>query len=167
VTNRAIVIFPTAALDAIEALRSRYDSLATFIPAHITLVFPFESTIPSDGLRRHVESVAASAPPFPVVLGGFSGDGAEYLFLNVQTGNDEIVSLHDRLYSGMLAPYLSSQHTFAPHLTVGRGFADAQELANALADASRFTQSIVGSVDELAVFDLDAGRIEFVVDLGR
>ena len=51
--------------------------------------------------------------------------------VNVKHGNDELVALHDLLYGGPLAQYLSTEHTFVPHLTVGR-IADKLEWREAL-----------------------------------
>ena len=40
--------------------------------------------------------------PFNIVLKGVTGSEEEYLFLNVKVGNDQIIELHDKLYSGLL-----------------------------------------------------------------
>jgi 2'-5' RNA ligase len=49
-----------------------------------------------------------------------TGHEGEYLFLNVKEGNDRLIALHDCLYSDLLSPFLLAEHTFVPHLTVGR-----------------------------------------------
>ncbi len=119
--RRAIVIFPEcAALPAIEALRAVHDPLARRIPAHLTLVFPFESTIATPDLVDHLHAVTSAVEPFAITLHSVTGSDDEYLFLNVKRGNDTLISLHDRLYSGPLAPFLSPVHVYVPHLTVGR-----------------------------------------------
>ncbi len=119
--RRAIVIFPEcAALPAIEALRAAHDPLARRIPAHLTLVFPFESTIATPDLVDHLHAVTSAVEPFAITLHSVTGSDDEYLFLNVKRGNDTLIALHDRLYTGLLAPFLSPVHTYVPHLTVGR-----------------------------------------------
>jgi 2'-5' RNA ligase len=40
--------------------------------------------------------------------------------LNIGRGNDEVMQLHDVLYSGALATHHVRRHTFVPHVTVGR-----------------------------------------------
>ena len=42
--------------------------------------------------------------PFEVTLREVTGHIEEYLFLNVKRGADQLVALHDQLYSGVLSP---------------------------------------------------------------
>ncbi|WP_425429917.1 2'-5' RNA ligase family protein [Deinococcus hopiensis] len=42
------------------------------------------------------------------------------MFLNVERGNDELVALHDMLYSHLFPEYLNPEYTFVPHITLGR-----------------------------------------------
>jgi 2'-5' RNA ligase len=135
--RRAIaVMLAGCGVEAIEDLRRRYDPLAALLPAHLTLVFPFESALPASALAAHVRAVAAGRTPFPLALREVTGHDGEYLFLNVKCGNDELIALHDGLYTGLLAPYLEPDHTFLPHATVGR-LPDAASFRAALADARR------------------------------
>jgi 2'-5' RNA ligase len=104
----------------IHVLRQRFDPLVALVPPHITLVFPFESELTSEQLRQHIQQVVADIRPFPVRLANVTGAEGEYLFLNVKQGNDDLIALHDRLYMGPLAGFLSPHHTYVPHMTVGR-----------------------------------------------
>ena len=90
------------------------------IRPHITLVFPFESTISTEQLTQHMSRAAQALRPFTLHPRGITGYAKEYLFLNVKYGNDQLIVLHDYLYTGLLAPYLTFQETYLPHLTVGR-----------------------------------------------
>ncbi|HEU5015685.1 MAG TPA: 2'-5' RNA ligase family protein, partial [Roseiflexaceae bacterium] len=133
--DRAIVVFPTFDNGAIiDALRHRYDPLAAVIAPHITLAFPFRSDIAPAALHQHITEAVAGMPPFVVRLHAITGHAGEYLFLNVKRGNDELIAIHDRLYTGMLTPFLAPEFTFAPHLTVGR-LADQHAFRSALRDA--------------------------------
>src|SRR5262249_52146904 len=151
--------------------RAAYDPFATFIPPHITLVFPFESDLTAADLEAHIwsavrdtvlpESLLAAAdlsplefpcagtsaprarpknwhdvPPIPVALAGGRGAGGESLFLNNKRGTAGLIPLHNRLYTGILAPYLAIEHTYLPHLTVGR-LGDTAAFHTALAEARR------------------------------
>ena len=58
--------------------------------------------------------------PFSLVLQGVTGATDNYLFLNVKVGNDEIIALRDKLYSGLLKRYVNRTITYIPHLTVGK-----------------------------------------------
>jgi 2'-5' RNA ligase len=75
----------------------------------------------------------------------------EYLFLNVKRGADQLVALHDRLYSGILTRYLAPEHTFTPHLRVGR-LPTAERFALALVDARRMTERFTFGVDEIVAY---------------
>jgi 2'-5' RNA ligase len=129
---RSIVILPEFdGLDRIAQLRRQFDPLASKIGAHITLVFPFESDLSAEQLRAHIQRAIQGMTPFPVQCRGVTGHEDEYLFLNVKLGNDQLIDLHDRLYSGPLAAHLRFEYTYTPHVTVGR-LADRTEFLRAL-----------------------------------
>lgn len=118
--RRAIVAIPALPAEPISKLRRRYDPLTALIPPHLTLVFPFESALSPLELQHHVTAAVAGIAPLPLRLAGITGNECEYLFLNVKRGNDALIELHDRLYTGPLSEYRSIEHTFVPHLTIGR-----------------------------------------------
>jgi 2'-5' RNA ligase len=150
--TRAIVIFPAFADAApIERLRRAYDPLANFIAPHITLVFPFTSGIATAALAAHMRRATRDLAPFEVTLREVTGHIEEYLFLNVKRGADQLVALHDQLYSGVLATYLAPEHTFTPHLTVGR-LPTTERFVLALVDARRMTEQFNFSVDEIVAY---------------
>ncbi|MBO9610524.1 MAG: 2'-5' RNA ligase family protein, partial [Paenibacillaceae bacterium] len=110
-------------LATIEEIRSKHDPLFGYVGAHITLVFPFFSSIATESLRRHIETAVAEVKPFQLVMQGVSGAEGGYLFLNVAQGGEELSELHRRLYTGMLQPYYPPflrETPYVPHLTVGR-----------------------------------------------
>jgi hypothetical protein len=76
-------------------------------------VFPFDSELPTGQLRDHVQSCVAGLAPFPVRLSQVTGSEGEYLFLNIKRGNDELIALHDRLYTGPLERLLGGAGVFA------------------------------------------------------
>lgn len=167
--TRVIVIFPDVAENnPIAALRQRFDPLAGFINPHLTLVFPFASDLTTDDLRRHISESIAGMPPFPVRLEGVTGNEGEYLFLNVKVGNDNLIALHDRLYSGILRRYLSFEHAYLPHLTVGR-ISDAARWQSAVAEASLLDIRLDFTISDISVYTIepDSSRpVELVVSLG-
>lgn len=137
------------------------------MPPHLTLVFPFASDLTTAALEAHVAAAVEGIGPFPVELRGVTGEGDEYLFLNVKRGNDPLIALHDRLYTGPLAPFLSPRHTFVPHLTVGRLERPAA-FAVALAQAARLGETFATVVREVAVYRIGADEtraVERVVPL--
>ena len=120
--KRSVILFPSFPdLGAIQSIREKYDPLANYIAPHITIVFPFESDWPLGALKAHFDDALKGVKKFPVLLKDFTGDFRDgYLFLNVKKGNDQIIELHDRLYCGILEPFLVRKATYCPHLTVGR-----------------------------------------------
>ena len=154
----AIVIFPEFAPEqrtAIDRLRDAYDPLAAAIAPHITLVFPFAATLSLDDLLAHMRASVATIPPFEIALRGVTGQEDEWLFLNVKRGNDQIIALHDRLYSGPLAPHLSPRYSYTPHLTVGH-LARGERFAAALAAASTLTETFRTTAREITAYHISA-----------
>lgn len=154
----AIVIFPEFAPEqraAIDRVRAAYDPLASAIAPHITLVFPFEATLSADDLLRHIRTSVAGIRPFEVALRGVTGQEDEWLFLNVKRGNDQIIALHDRLYTGPLAPYLSPRYTYTPHLTVGH-LIRGEGFVAALDEASRLTETFQTMVRDITSYRISA-----------
>ena len=117
---RSIALYPRfVAGDAIARVRSRFDPLATKVPPHVTLVFPFSSELSRDALVAHMSTAIAGVGLFPVSLGDpVAIDGI--VQLPVLAGEETIRLLHRRLYSGLLERFLRSDHACSPHLTVGR-----------------------------------------------
>src|SRR3954464_8715457 len=71
-------------------------------------------------LEKHLRELVAQSRRFSVVFQGITAYENEYLFLNIRRGYDEVMQLHDVLYSGSLAMHHVRRHTFVPHVTVGR-----------------------------------------------
>lgn len=144
-------------MDSIHMLRAKYDPLANFIAPHITLVFPFESEIPIEVLAEHLREASADLKPFQVVLRGITRAEGGYLFLNVKIGNDQIILLHDRLYSGLLQPYLNRNLTYVPHLTVGRS-RDPRAFEAVLEQTADWEEAFETTAREFVVERIDDGE---------
>ena len=168
--RRAIVWFPPVELlRDVEAFRTRHDPLASTLPAHVTLVFPFESTLSSLQLAAHVRRVVARWPQLPVRIERADALVGEWVHLRLTGGRAAVVELHDRLYRGVLAPFLRREFHYDPHLTVGRA-ADAGACA-AMVDAARaaLPHPIEATLDTLTICALGAdGRVvqEHAIGLG-
>ena len=150
----AIVIFPAFLpfeRQAIGRIRAAYDPLVAMIDPHITLVFPFEATIAQADLLTHVQQAIEPVVSFEIELRCVTGQEDAWLFLNVKRGNDQIIALHDRLYSGPLAPYYDPRYTYVPHLTVGH-VAPSEPFETALRDAVRLTDTFQATVREITAY---------------
>ena len=149
----AIVIFPDFAPGQwamIDRLRAAYDPLASSIAPHITLVFPFETTLSRDDLLTHIRASVAAIAPFEIVLRGVTGQEDEWLFLTVKRGNDEIIALHDRLYADPLAGLKEVPTLTVGHLTPGERFEAA------LAEACSLTETFQTTVREITAHRISA-----------
>jgi 2'-5' RNA ligase len=152
---------------SIEPIQLRFDPLAGKLPPHITLVFPFESDVTAQELRKHVGLAAEGVAPFALTLGGITDSEREYIFLSVSRGLDSILKLHERLCSGPLESHRSTAHTYVPHVTLGRLGSDAAFEA-ALASVAQVDARIETEAQSLTVYRLekDGERpIEFQVRL--
>ena len=167
--KRAIVLFPKFDnTDAIQAVREQFDPLAKFIAPHVTIVFPFESELSTKELREHLVCALKGVKKFNVRLNGITGDFRDgYLFLNVKQGNDNIIDLHDRLYSGILEGFLFRKVTYCPHMTVGR-IEEQTEFDQALEKLRDFSERFEALIDQVYVENIDSNEqstIELVFDL--
>lgn len=116
--NFAVVYFLKTDLDKLDSLRKKYDPNWRIISPHMTIVFPLID-VSEDELSRLVKDVADNTKSFPLHLKGLTKSSDDYLFLLAKEGNEEIVKLHDKLYSGVLTPYLRKDIPFIPHITLG------------------------------------------------
>ncbi len=166
--KRAIHIFPEFNnLQIIESLRMQYDPLFGLIPPHITLIFPFESNITSQILQQHILDTLKGTKPFPIKLQDFTGTVDQYLFLNVKNGNDQIIELHDRLYSGLLFIHRNPRFSFYPHLTIGK-FSNEETIVAALAEVTLNETQFETVVSKIFIESIDESglsTIEFVINL--
>jgi 2'-5' RNA ligase len=153
--KRSITIFPEFQNNHhIQNLREKYDPLFELIPPHITLVFPFTSDITTAQLQEHMKTVLAEEQPFFIRLQGVTGDGGEYLFLNVKEGNDALTRIHDLLYSGLLKEFLYRGVSYNPHLTVGK-LGDTPGFTQALKETEHFSEEFTTVVDKVIVEIID------------
>ena len=103
-----------------QAERSRYFHI---IDPHFTLVFPV-ADVPAKDLCREVRVHAGDigSIAFEIKVATINRDltGSYYHeFLVPDAGYSALVKLHDRLYSGLLAPYLRLDVDFIPHIGIG------------------------------------------------
>jgi len=148
-------------------VRKKFDPLYGLVSPHITLVFPFESEISTSKLEQHVRDTLVDIWPFSIQMKGITATFDNHLFLNVKKGNDNIIELHDRLYSGLLSGYMNRRYTYTPHLTVGR-FKDETDLQTALNDTESFEAGfdvVVSKVVTEIIGSNGESTIEFIVSL--
>ena len=167
--NRAIVIFPEFGSDTnlIQDIRNQYDPLASKIAPHITLVFPFESEISSKVLRQYIKTSLQGFKAFNLSMQQISHEAENYLFLNLIKGREDIMKIHNLLYSGLLVRFLSKKHIYQPHLTVGH-FKDSDAAKIAMDKLKHFNYKFETKVDrittEIILEDLSS-KVDFEIKL--
>src|SRR5438874_242296 len=108
----------------IGSIREQNDYLShSLLPPHFTFVFPL-TTITESELAEHLKKQLAGCNRIPFVLRCsilVKDDSGEdyYVLLVPDEGFSSIVKLHDRLYTGILAPALRLDIPFIPHITIG------------------------------------------------
>jgi 2'-5' RNA ligase len=119
--RRALLWFPPADLVAdIERFRAAHDPLAATLAAHVTLVFPFASTLGAVQVAAHVRRALARWPVLPVRFEGLGHFHGDWVYVRMSLGAAAVTALHDRLYRGALAPFLRRELGYEPHVTIGR-----------------------------------------------
>jgi 2'-5' RNA ligase len=157
----ALVHYPAVDTHLIDALRRKYDPQAGLIAPHITLMFPVPSSIGESTLVSHLELLLRDCLPFPIHLAGLEQSADYYLFLVLQQGSAEVIHLHDRIYTGILAPYLRTDLPYVPHVTLG-SFGDAEPCSQALGEAGHLPLHYQSVVDRFHLVKINDNRSRIV-----
>lgn len=155
ILKRSILLFPEFEnVELIESIREKYDPLYKLIRPHITLVFPFESELTQKQIEEHIRYQLKDIKPFKIELREITGTNDNYLFLNVKKGNDEIIRIHDLLYTNILEPYRDRRYTYTPHITLGR-FSNKPALTKAVSRYKDFDHLFKTVINEVNVEIID------------
>ncbi|MBP9781622.1 2'-5' RNA ligase family protein [Candidatus Woesebacteria bacterium] len=115
----AVVFFPNEILSELDEFIKKYNIDWYLIPPHITIVSPI-ADITETQLVHHLDNITKNVSSFPISLNGLQkSPTGNHLLLQVKDGNEEIIQLHEQLYSGVLTPYKQLDNTFTPHITLG------------------------------------------------
>jgi 2'-5' RNA ligase len=159
----AAVIFPRLeAADAnwIAEMRQAYDPAPSVaIEPHVTLIFPTR-LLDAATFVAQVERQSSGMAPFEFLLGGAVAvrdrdTPSTLLYLVPRLGADQIVSLHDRLYTGLLMSALRRDRPYVPHMTVGR-FADFAKAEAAAMMLNRQGLQVPSLATEIEVVRIEA-----------
>ena len=158
----AVAWFPEfAGIEEIEALRRAHDPASHLIPAHLSLVFPFPTSLTRLQVATHIRNVTSRWPPIPVTFRRVRIHGGEFVFLMASRGSASITALHDKLYTRSLRQYLRPEFAYEPHITVARS-AEPSRLEEACAAAERtFPPEFSGVIREVELLAVARdGRID-------
>ena len=153
----------------IQATRATHDSrYYKIIAPHFTLVFPVE-TRAQELFVRHIRQQTHGVHALRFVLrcavlmkDAFTAD--TQVFFVPDEGYSQFVKLHDRLYTGPLAPALRLDLPFIPHIGVARAVdPNACKCIAKTVNAQDF--AIEGRAETLEVVWYDGTRVETVEQL--
>ncbi|MES5893739.1 MULTISPECIES: 2'-5' RNA ligase family protein [Bacillus cereus group] len=167
---RTILLFlHNMPIDEIESIREKHDPLFRLIPPHITIVFPFESSISNDELELHMLKVTKGVHPIEIEFSSWISSKGEYLFLEVERGKEKIEELHDRLYIDPLLQFLRTDIVYIPHVTVGRkGSTElATEIAKEIPSFHEKLNCVINRISVERIGENGESIIEFEVPLQK
>jgi 2'-5' RNA ligase len=123
IVKRSILIFPAFSKrtkQIVTKIRHHYDPLWDKVAPHVTLVFPFDSTIETKKIRSVLSDVLHGMNPFRVLLSGFECFDSGHIFLNIADSNGILLSLIQKFYDHpFLSPYKPPFFdVLKPHITV-------------------------------------------------
>lgn len=176
IKKRCIMIFPQFKnINIIHSIREKYDPLARHVKPHITLVFPFESTLSKEELEDYLKTSLEGIECFSLTLEEIikiDNPLGLYLFLKINEGTEKIIDLHNKLYEGILNTHMPKwldNGQFMPHMTIGN-FNNREELENAYEDISSIKCKFNTLVEKISVEIIDKNEdsiIEIEVELSK
>lgn len=162
------VAFPTlndADARFVAGIRARHDRQASVLGPHFTLLFGCDA-VDEAVYMAHVRAVAASTAAFRFECREAepdSDDGRGVVYLVPEQGRGALTMLHDRLYTGPLAPHLRKDKDFIAHITVAH--AASLDAAERLSDQLNVDGiAVAGAIDAVVVGSVEHGRF---VELAR
>lgn len=157
-------------LDFIQNYRQHNDPrYFSVVEPHFTLVFAI-GDIGKDNFVNEVKSKVADVQSFDFEIKVATinqNDSGEYFheFLVPDAGYSNIVKLHDKLYSGLFAPYLRFDIDFIPHISIGNS--DEALVSKQRIDVLNAKDiSIMGRVDSVDVIEYVDGKVTTVERVG-
>jgi hypothetical protein len=161
--------YPTLSLsdhEFIRKFRRKHDILyRDVVDHHFTIVFGIHD-VDRDMYVEHVRRVAASQRPIGFVcryamIRGDVESGNFHVFLVPDEGYSDISLLHDRLYTGPLAPFLRLDLPYIPHIAIAT-IPNSREIKQLCDRLNLRRVTVAGSLDALTICEHDGSR---VVDL--
>ena len=109
-----IVPIPTELETAVQPFRQKYDNWVNLVPAHISILLPFEYHGKPDELHDHLQNVCDTHAPIKISLAGWDihhNSKGYQMRLPIIAGRSELTALKSSLSSGILAPLAKQQET--------------------------------------------------------
>jgi hypothetical protein len=168
-SNLLVVNYPTISdddLEWIQKIREQQDELNfRSIDPHFTLIFPIID-LDRETLVNHVKRSIQDIKAFEftircAVLSNDAFSKYTHIFLVPDEGYSNIVKLHDRLYSGVLANELRLDIPFIPHIGIANSL-DAHHCKQLVVRLNGQHFEIRGRIDRLDIISSQGNLVETV-----
>lgn len=110
-------------LERIQAYRKQYDLQYSFAEPHFTIVFAIDDIPTAEfvaEVRKQSEGIRQIAfTVHEAILNKNDFHLLYHSFLVPGDGYEDIVSLHDKMYSGLFLSHLHPTIAYVPHITIG------------------------------------------------
>jgi 2'-5' RNA ligase len=154
--------------DTIQSFRKEHDALYSIVEPHFTLVFPIVD-IPTDEFIREITEKANSFHSIEIKIREAIIHKDEltdqYLaFLVPDEGYDNLVRLHDMLYSEKLKSNLRYDIPYVPHITIGKAKEKIQ--VERMVDKWNTRHRVIsGQVSKLAIVKYENNRLQKLLEI--
>ena len=154
----------------IQSFRKANDLLYyQVVDPHFTFVFPVLDKAEQEFIQE-IAMQAKDIPPinFEIVKAICHKDelqkGLYHQFLIPGKGNTEIIALHDKLYSGILAPGLRTDIPYIPHIGIGNS-KNKDQCGQAVDELNTQPIDISGSIKNLTVVQYLNNKVTPLIEI--
>ena len=130
----ALVYYPQIEHEGFHSFRYQYEPYAELLPEHVPFIYPVPETVDREKLEQHIKKVLSTWKPFDVHFCTLDKTWDHWLYLGAKEGYNSVVKLHDKLYEGILSPYLRKDLPFNPHIGLGLFSKEAYDFNNPTAE---------------------------------
>ncbi len=150
-------------LEKIQNFRSQHDELYfNVVDPHFTFVFPVTG-ISQEEFTREIKLRATNFKNIDFIIRGAKVHNDAFsdffhVFLVPDEGNEQIIELHDKLYSGKLKEHLRTDLEYIPHIGVGNS--KDKSVCTKLADGWNAKEfAISGVISKVTVVKYEENKI--------
>jgi len=147
-------------LDKIQAYRKKYDLQYSFAAPHFTIVFAIDD-IPAETFVKEAKKQSKGIKPFTFTVNKASVNKNDFhmlyhSFLIPGEGYDNIVVLHDKMYSKLFSQHLHPTIAYVPHITIGSAV-NKQTCEKIVAIWDKDAREIHGDINSVDVVSYENG----------
>tara|TARA_Y100000310_G_scaffold342852_1_gene447887 strand:- start:7118 stop:7624 length:507 start_codon:yes stop_codon:yes gene_type:complete len=138
----------------LERIRKKYNKDSHKYKPHITLVYTFEVG-DQKKLYEHIKKSLRDSKQIKLKLRGLQRSKKDYyLYLLVEEGKNNIISIYRRLNTGLLKDFKNkNMPRYVPHLSLGV-FKRKKDIENAISELSRLNLSFDYKIKSIQLLNL-------------